>query len=340
MKDLAQIPFQSIIDALLDETHPFKPVFLFRLSGLQTHELSLLKKNWAKISVQRRRDILDDMEEFTESDPLMAFEPVGYLALKDTDPQVRLTATRLLWEESSLELAHTLLHMLETDEDEEVRAGVASALGNFIYLGEIEEVPKTIFKQVENQLIHTFRSTEPPSVRRRALEALGFSTRAEIPSLIEAVYNSGDDEWTVSALFAMGRSADLRWEADVLAMLDHTNPNIRMEAARAAGELDLERALPALLELLEDSHAEVRSAAIWSLSQTGGEGVEEALESLLEDNEDEDEAGLIEDALDNLAFNQDFRPLELFDFDQDTLAGFIHEIDDLEEADEEDLEDE
>lgn len=338
MKDPAQIPFQSIIDALLDETHPFKPAFLFRLSGLQPHEIYLLEKNWAKISVQRRRALLDDLEAFTESDALLVFEPVGYLALKDPDPQVRLSATRLLWEESSLELARTLLHMLETDEDEEVRAGVASALGNFIYLGEIEEIPEDLFKQVESQLMQTFRSPELPNVRRRALEALGFSSRAEIPSLIEEAYSSGDDEWTVSALFAMGRSTDPRWEADVLAMLDHPNPSIRMEAARAAGELELERALPALLDLLEDSHAEVRNAAIWSLSQTGGEGVEEALESLLEDNEDEDEAGLIEDALDNLAFNQDLRSLELFDFDQDTLAGFIHEIDDLAEADEDDRE--
>jgi HEAT repeat protein len=88
---------------------------------------------------------------------------------------------------------------------------------------------------------------------------------------------------------------------------------VRAEAVRAAGELEISEAVPNLLELLDDSNEAVRSAAIWSLSQIGGEGVRERLEQLQEETEDEEEADFIESALDNLAFTEEFQLYSLFD---------------------------
>jgi len=125
----------------------------------------------------------------------------------------------------------------------------------------------------------------------------------------------------ISALLAMGRSYDSRWATDVLKMLDHLSLKIRLEAVRAAGELEIPDAKPQLLELLEDDDQNVRLAAVWSLSQIGGTGLQQVFESLLQENEDEDEIQAIEDALENLVFNESmglYKDLDLED-DYDDL---------------------
>jgi HEAT repeat protein len=119
----------------------------------------------------------------------------------------------------------------------------------------------------------------------------------------------------------MGRSADERWQATVLSMLDHRLPLLRAEAARAAGELEISEASPALFELVRDPNAGVRAAAIWSLSQIGGEGVRETLENLLAEADDDEETDFLETALDNLAFTEGMPPFALFDFPEDEADG-------------------
>jgi HEAT repeat protein len=162
---------------------------------------------------------------------------------------------------------------------------------------------------------------------------LGYSGRAEVPPLIENAYRSGKRDWLISSLIAMGRSANNRWEKRVLLMLENPATAVRVEAVRAAGELELAAARQALIELLEDDDDEVRMAAIWSLSQIGGQGVREILEEMQEETEDEDEAEFLENALDNLAFTDDegfFSLLNLSsnDIDAGEEADLIEEDED------------
>jgi hypothetical protein len=67
---------------------------------------------------------------------------------------------------------------------------------------------------------------------------------------------------------------------------------------------------------LDDAHEDVRAAAIWALSEVGGEGVRSHLEAMQEDTEDEDEADLIESALENLSFAEDFQKFAILDVDE------------------------
>jgi HEAT repeat protein len=76
----------------------------------------------------------------------------------------------------------------------------------------------------------------------------------------------------------MGQSADTRWDQEVRQELFSTNPEMRYEAARACGELQLPEAVDMLEELTEDTDAEVQQAAIWALGQVGGERAREILE--------------------------------------------------------------
>lgn len=321
MQDLTQIPFQQVMDGLLKEQEPF--VHFFRLSNLEGEDRKTLAKHWHEIPITRRRKLVEELEEAAADDTLLCYEPIARMGLADSDPEVRLASIRMLWGEESPGLEEVLLKMQENDMDERVRAGAASALGYFVYEGELEEIPAEMLKVIEAQLLKVAHGKDTPLVRRKALEALGFSSRPEVTKLIEVAYVSDDDDWVASALLAMGRSADKRWTGDVLRMLDNENPFIRLEAARAAGELEIKRASTPLIEMLNDPDDDVRAAVIWSLSQIGGPGVADALEDWLEDNDDAEEVALIEEALDNLSFNEGIGSFDLFDFAEEELSEML-----------------
>jgi HEAT repeat protein len=317
MTSPSEIPFQQLLEALLNEDVPFHPRYLYRLSDLDSADLDSLETAWPKVSVWRRQALLVDLEELGERDFVLSFEAVARMALRDSDPQVRQTALRVLWEFEGQDLIPIFIRMMQTDDDNEVRAAAAVALGKFVYLGELDKLPARARATVEESLLGVTQGEEAVLVRRRALEALGYSGRAEVPGLIEQAYRSGKRDWLLSSLVAMGRSANSRWEHKVLPMLENTSPAVRSEAARAAGELELSAARETLIELLEDEDEEVRAATIWSLSQIGGRGVREALEAIQEETEDEEEADFLESALDNLAFTEDLGLFSILDLDDE-----------------------
>jgi HEAT repeat protein len=314
------IPFNKLIEALLDESTPFSPRYLSRLSDLEPADLALLAKTWPKVSLRRREALLEDLEEVHLADDLLNFEEVARIALKDSVASVRRRAISILREYELVDLLPTFVHMSENDPDAEVRAASAAALATYIYMGEIEDISPRKLLRVEECLLSLLNGSDTPLVRRRALEALGFSSRPEVVEQIEKAYASPDIDWLVSALFAMGRSANTRWSAQVLKMLDHKRPAVRAEAASAAGELEIKAAVPRLLELLEDVDMDVRMASIWAVSQVGGEGVRSALENMLETTDTDEEADQIDNALDNLDFTEEMRDLALLEIAEDGVG--------------------
>lgn len=312
------ITFQTVLDALLDDSKPFPPLYLYLFSDIKPGQLKLLLKTWPQVSLARQHALLEDLEELAEEDTLLCFDDLARALLKDPDPQVRVLALRLLWECEDTRLVPTFLEILTRDSDFNVRAAAATALGLFVYLGKVEEIPARIHHHVEEKLLAAARSTDQTLVRRRALEALGNSSRIEVAALIEAAYGEKDPDWKVSALFAMGRSGDERWGKQVLSNLRNRNEAIRLEAMRAAGELALPVARPILLDMLADEEdVETQHEIIWVLTKIGGEGVQDHLMELLEMTEDEEEAEFLEEALENLAFTEEISGFDMFDIEAD-----------------------
>ncbi len=311
------IPFNKLIDALLDESTPFSPRYLNRLSDLEPVDSASLKENWSKISTRRREALLEDLEEVHIADDLLSFEEVARTALHDPAPGVRRRAINILREYELVDLIPTFVRMAEHDPDAEVRAVAAAALSTYVFMGEVEDISQKKLQQVEECLLRITSGSDTPLVRRRALEALGFSSRPEVTELIDQAYSSPDVDWLITALFAMGRSADPRWNSKVLKMLTHQRPAVRAEAASACGELEIKASVPRLLELLEDVDLDVRMASIWSLSQLGGEGVRAALENLCDTTDDDEEANQIDNALENLDFTEEMKDLALLEIPED-----------------------
>jgi HEAT repeat protein len=284
---------------------------------LEPADTAFLAETWPKVSIQRRKALLEDLEEIHLADDLLCFEEVGRVALKDGEPGVRMRAIQILREYELADLLLTFVNLAEHDPDAEVRAASAAALATYIYMGEMEDISPKKLQQVEECLLRLIASSDTTLVRRRALEALGFSSRKEVPGLIEKAYASPEMDWLVTALYAMGRSANSRWKPQVLKMLSHKRPAVRAEAASAAGELEIKAAIPELLELLDDVDPDVRMASIWSLSQIGGARVRSALENMLETSEDDDEANQIDNALENLDLTEEMKNLALLEIPED-----------------------
>jgi HEAT repeat protein len=271
--------------------------------------------------------LLEDLELLAESNTILHFDGINRVGLDDEEPEVRTVAIRSLWQSEREDLVPIFLNILDADEADGPRAQAAAGLGRFVYLGELGKIGKERLTKIETALLETMDSDFAPLIRRRALEALGYSSHGQVPDLIENAYLHGDEDWQASALYAMGRSADDRWAPLVLERLEDTHELLSREAARAAGELQINEALPGLINLLYDELPEVRLAAAWSISQIGGEGASEALEDLLERTEDEDEIDLIENAMENLAFNEELEQLNILDFSEEDLENLISQQD-------------
>jgi HEAT repeat protein len=331
----SKIPFSAVLDALLDDNKPFPPAYLSRFSDIPGSELRALMQVWPQVSIIRKRALLEDLEDTAERDTIVSYHDLGESLLGDADAQVRHLAIRLLFEEDDTAFIPAYMKILDSDEDAQVRTAAASALGIYVYDGELEEISEELLHQVEDKLIEVVKGGDVADVRRHALESLGFSSRDEVPQLIKDAYKNGTQEWVVSALFAMGRSADHAWDQYVLDNLDHPSDPVRFEAVRAAGELDLKKARQHLMTAAyKDEDDDVRHAAIWSLSQLGGNQVTRLLERMLENADDDEEIQLLEDALENLSFTNDMEKFELLEIDEDILDDNGDAIeDDFEEED-------
>jgi hypothetical protein len=311
----AHVPFQDVIDTLLGQGD-LPRGYVQYFSDIDPASLALLMKAWPDIKPDRKHALLDQLELAAEEDTLVSFDDLARALLGDADASVRSSAIRLLFESNDPKLVPTYIQMMQADESEATRAEAAGALGEYVMLGELEEIPDPVRREAEAALLQTANGEDTARVRRRAVEALGFSSRPEVTTLIESAYKRQDPDWKASALFAMGRSSDDRWQDQVLPMLINDNPRIRMAAVQAAGELSLPAARSILIELLEDEEEDdIAGAAIWSLSQIGGEDSRALIESLLDEAEDDELVAFLEDALENLAFTEDLERFDLLSFD-------------------------
>lgn len=317
-----KISIQKFVESLLDDATPEADIIMNRFSDLEESDLAALKEIWPQVNPVRRRRIMFDLKEIAENDLLVCFDNVALMGLEDPDPEVRVNAVSLLWEYEKKSLIPILIQMMQKDPDKSVRAAAATGLGKFIYLGEVEEIPSEAFSEAENALLDTINGKDDKEVRQHALEAVSFSCHKAAQDEIRKAFASNDSTWVASAMFSMGRSADIRWADRVIENLDHPEADVQLAAIIAAGELEIEEAREPLLLLLEKSShldEDLQRTITWSLSQIGGENVRAALEYLLEmaelEEDDTDSVEFIEAAIENLEFNEGLLFPDLFDFD-------------------------
>lgn len=308
--------FEELLKKMRDSQTSLSISSLYGLSDLTRAEAQLFQEVWSLLDAGRRRWIIQSLVDIAEASFEVDFNPIFRLCLSDEDEIVRSRAIEGLWEDEDLTLAGLLVRLLRDDPSESVRAAAATSLGRFVLLGELEKIEAAPAMMVEDALLGAiYDPHEMLEVRRRAVESIAYSGQAQVRDIIEMAYYDDEEKMRISAVFAMGRSADPLWREMVIAELDNPNPEMRYEAAIACGELEASAALSALIDLIEaDPDPEVQEMAIWALGCIGGKEARRVLEACCE-SEDEALRQAAEEALDELDFLGEHLDFPLFESD-------------------------
>jgi len=336
----------SCLALLAAENRPVRTIDLADISDLSRSQVAEFHAAWHDLSPSRRLELITVMVEQAETNIHLIFHAALRVCLTDDDPQVRRLAIEGLWEDERVSLAPILSGLLAHDPSADVRATAATALGRFVLLGVLGDIAEEPARQAEDALHLAWeRSGEPVSVRRRVLESLAPTDTADLHVLIGDAYYSDNELMRQSAIFAMGRSANPRWNKVVLAELNSREPAIRFEAAEAAGEMAIRAAVQPLIQRLDDPDKDVREAAALALGKIGGPVARRALEALAA-GDDERLAEAAMEALEELLFNsthlddalgesdESASPLSRAARSTDEDLVFAEDDDDLDDADE------
>lgn len=328
----------SALERIRGVDNPISTTILFSFSDLDRKELQQFAETWTNMPVERRRQIVTAMGELAEEDIEADFNRIFRYLVDDEDPEVRAHAIDGLWEDEDVALINPLIGAMRSDSAALVRAAAAESLGRFVLLSETKRIPVNRGEQIDEALLAVIRNAgEDQLVRRRAIESISYRGDETVRNIVESAYATDDAGMRASAVFAMGRSADPYWRRTVAQELWSPDPQMRFEAARAAGELEYKTVVPRLIVLLDDPDREVQEAAITAIGRIGGKSAREALLALLE-GDDEVARELAQDALDELEFT---RQSELLLVDiglSDNEADLLDEPED--ELEEEDLNEE
>ena len=331
---MSEITFNSVLETLLAPKKDIPQAHLQYYSDLDPKSMRLFLDAWKNVPVNRKTLLLDKLTRHLDEDTIVSYEEIGKALLDDPEAEVRTRALGLLGESDDPKLVDTFLNIFQADTDLAPRLKAAHLLGEFVLLGELEELDEKRLHKIEEALLSVIRSDENPALRRAAVEAFGYSGREDAAAVIESAYEREDPQWIASALRAMGRSRDNRWDDSVISKLIDSDPRVQYAAAEAAGELSIEEAGPILLKMLEDEEEDdnVTMAAIWALSQIGGEDARAYILNMLDNTDDEDVTEFLEDALDNLDFNEELDRFDMLSLDEDDE---LDEFDELENEEDE-----
>jgi HEAT repeat protein len=290
---------------------PSSTIF-YGLSRLTNNEIKQVAPVWETLDPDYRRGLLRALTEMSETNFEFDYRSIGFLGLTDNYAPVREAAIDVLWEDETPELMRVLMQIAKNDEAAAVRAMAAMALGRFILMGELGDLPEREAAKAQEIVVGLLNNPdEDLDVRRRALEAISNSSHDIIPDAIKTAYESDERKMRLSAIYAMGRSYDSRWEKVVLRELDNHDPEIRFEAVRASGELELQESVPKLVRLIDDADRETLEMVVWALGEIGGREAIRILNQMMVAAEDDNDDELVE-ALDEAIGNASIVGGDLF----------------------------
>lgn len=327
MATYRDMSFPAVLSALLggDEV----PVHLvYRLSDMSTDDFALFRRDWSEVSEDRRAALVRHMADIAEENYLVDFTPVFAYLFDDNYASVRQAALDGVWDSTDTHLVQPIIAMLRGDANVGVRAAAARALAHYVLLAEWGQIRPGAASPIVDALLAEYdRPTAPLEVKRAALEAVASSNHPRIPDLILNAYDDGPDELQLSAIFAMGLTADRQWLPILNDEMESPSADFRAEAARAAGSLGSADSIDALEGLLSDADLEVAIAAVYALGQIGGERATELLTRLSEDPNYEELYDAIDEALEEMDWVEG--EFDLLALDGDALEDDDDLLDDL-----------
>lgn len=261
-------------------------------------------------------------------------------------------------------LANALMDVLTNPgESEDMRCMAAISLGPALEAADMADfsdpeateldadspISESLFQDIRERLRRVYADSSLPGRLRRCV--LETSARAPLdwhPEAVRAAYDRGGEEWRATAVACMTYVGG--FEAQIVEALEHSNPEVQLEAIRAAGNWGIDAAWDRVsaLALAEEADKALRLAAIDAVSTIRPE---EAMELLgdLADSGDDILAEAASEAIAVAGFGDDEEDGEDGDgddfddeFEDDPDEGFENDFDDEDDefADEEEDDDE
>ena len=269
------------------ESTPLKYGDLAQLSGLTDSDVSSMDRLWASVPAERRRRLIERLVTMAENNIDLDFTSIFKHSLNDEDPMVRALGVNGLWESNDRKLVRPLIALLQEDPHKDVRASSAVALGKFGALAQDGKLLPRDGERIKEMLLNLLEEPdEDPDVWRRVLEAAAVFNTPRVRELIGSAYGSEQSKLRISAIFAMGKTADATWLPTLIKAVDDDDPAVRYESAVALGELAEEEAVPHLLPLIKDHDTQVQLASIKSMGAIGGQLAAHALQKCLSSDDD------------------------------------------------------
>lgn len=279
-----------------------EPQVLKSLSGLLDVDIERFQLHWADLALKHRRALVQALGDLADQDFKMDFSAVFRVTLQDPDGEVRAVSIRGLREVEDIMLVPTLTQLLRHDVAAAARAAAAAALGDYVLLGELGKTRPEPFEAAVAALRESLQDeTEVVEVHQQAIAAIAYTEEEWITAFIQEAYEHADAAMRISAIIAMGHSANPRWQRLIIRELSSANPTMRFHATRAAGELQLRDAVEDVARLTDDVDQKVRLMALWALGQIGGPVSRRTLDGFLE-SEDPEMQRTAKEALQELEF--------------------------------------
>lgn len=194
------------------------------------------------------------------------------------------------------DMARALLPIVQDPkEPEDLRAKAAISFGPVLEEASFEEfdnpddvsITESTFRNIQDRFEKLYVDDgTPKEVRRRILEA---SVRAPEPwhhDAVQAAYASGDEEWVLTAVFAMRFVQG--FDDSIMESLQSADPESHLEAVHAAGNWELDDAWPHIVALIEDPNTP-KPLLLAAIEAAGSIRPPEARETLMELAESDDE---------------------------------------------------
>jgi HEAT repeat protein len=300
------MPLDSVLEDLGDSNKRLSSSQLATLSELDTDDAHTFEAAFETFDVNRRFSIVQELIELAQDNVDLNFDAVFKIALRDDEAAVRAAALRGLYEYESRDIIPTLIDVLLTDPDADVRREGAIALGRFALACELGQYSSDETRRIREALIESAEDLdEDERVRARAIEALGALSGEDTDNLIESIYDEESLWLKVGAVDAMGRSANGMWLPVLMRETENRAPEMRHAAAFALGEIGEEEAVPRLRRMaVEDPDREVQIAAVHAMGEIGGANAKVALQGVLYEGDEALEEA-VQEALSEIAFNED-----------------------------------
>lgn len=261
---------------------------LRELSGVDDARASSIVVDWNEWPVQDVLETVTELRKVADADRSLEFDALFRAAITFPVAEVRLECVRALSDGGSVSTANALIGVLERDESTPLRAAAAEALHGFSEPSQSRNVSRTALACIANALRNA-TAIDEPSVRGKALRTLAAMRDEDVPDIIDSMFDEAIEAPALMAdvLLAMGESGDRSWLPTIEDAFYSNDPNVRISAVFAFGNIAGDDDTHSLSEPFDDHVLEVQMATIQALEQIGTTQAREMLSLAVSSSEPE-----------------------------------------------------